>query len=227
MSEKLIQLLIVAPNQMSCDLLSESFRRKGIANVVGTAVSIDEAMSCAATFNPNVAVVHRELGDGNKGGLSLAEKLFFSERPVRCLVLAETWPKEDVLAAFQSGARGIMSPSDSGLNMLHRAVQRIAEGQIWANSEQVGYLVDSLSRRRRTTVLPSNLALLLSTREQEVVGMLAEGFSNKEIASKLQLSEHTVKNHLFRIFEKMGVSSRTQALIHLVGRAPVFEGEHK
>src|SRR5258708_34209699 len=85
---------------------------------------------------------------------------------------------------------------------------------MWDSSEQVAYLVSSVSRPKSTDVTDSKGRPLLTAREQQVLHLLADGLSNYELATVLRLSEHTVKNHLFRIYDKLGVSNRMEAALY-------------
>jgi DNA-binding NarL/FixJ family response regulator len=87
-------------------------------------------------------------------------------------------------------------------------------GQTWATSEQVLYLIEALSTQPAApeAVLPS--ARMLSPREEEIARLAAHGLSNRQISERLDLSEHTVKNYMFRVFEKLGVSTRVELTLY-------------
>jgi DNA-binding CsgD family transcriptional regulator len=91
-------------------------------------------------------------------------------------------------------------------------------GQIWANASQLDLLIRSLSLPRSLKVTNVLGDSLLSNREEQVLHLLADGLSNRELAAALKLSEHTVKNHLFRIFDKLGVSSRMEAVLYAMSQ---------
>ena len=100
---------------------------------------------------------------------------------------------------------------------LCKCIAAVNEGQIWADSSELLYLLDALSGA------PSYAGGLerlnaLSYRERDVVRCLAEGLSNREIATRLNISQHTVKNYMFRIFERVGVSSRLELLFFVMSR---------
>ena len=154
-----------------------------------------------------------------RGGLVAIQQLARFHPETRSLLLADSLERDDVVKAFQSGARGIMAYPESDFEMLAKAVRQIDTGQIWANSLQLQYLVETLSQIKRAPVVTAEAEAMLSKREQEVLMLLAEGYSNKEIAASLRVSEHTVKNHLFRMFEKLGVSSRMEAVLAAFGSA--------
>jgi DNA-binding CsgD family transcriptional regulator len=86
---------------------------------------------------------------------------------------------------------------------------------VWASSAQMRYLLEAFREAEPIQVLDSRGEEILSKREQDVVRCVAEGLSNREIASRLKLTEHTVKNYLFRIFDKLGVSSRVEVVLYV------------
>jgi DNA-binding NarL/FixJ family response regulator len=97
----------------------------------------------------------------------------------------------------------------------------VHEGQVWASSTELQFvleaLVDPLPIETRN--LPSSRPL--SKREEEIAHMVAEGFSNRQISERLDLSEHTIKNYLFRVFEKLGVSTRVELTLYALKRGKV------
>jgi len=130
---------------------------------------------------------------------------------MRAVVLLDSSKREVVIEAFRAGARGLFTRHES-LETLSKCVRRVYEGQIWANTEQVGFAIEALAGSPTIRAVGAHGMELLSRRELEVVRCLAEGLSNREIAKRLGLSQHTIKNYLFRVFDKLGVSSRLELL---------------
>lgn len=93
------------------------------------------------------------------------------------------------------------------------------QGQIWANSQQLSFAVEALAASPTFRAVDAHELNLLSKRELEVVRCLAEGLTNREIAERLSLSQHTIKNYLFRVFDKLGVSSRLELLFMTLSQA--------
>jgi len=106
--------------------------------------------------------------------------------------------------------------AQSSFKLLRRCVEQVHAGQIWANSSELAEVVEALSRLAPVRVVNADGMRLLTKREEEVVHLVAEGLQNREIATKLKLSEHTVKNYLFHIFDKLGVSSRVELVLYEV-----------
>jgi DNA-binding CsgD family transcriptional regulator len=95
----------------------------------------------------------------------------------------------------------------------------VHQGQIWASSRELAFAVEALAAAPAVRAVDANGFDLLSKRELEVVQCLAEGLTNREIAERLGLSQHTIKNYLFRVFDKLGVSSRIELLFMTLSQA--------
>ena len=130
-----------------------------------------------------------------------------------------------MVSAFRSGVRGIFCISDSNLRLLCKGLLRVADGQIWANTEQLNYIVELISEVPSLRVLNSIGDNLLTPREEQVVALVAEGLGNRHIARGLNLSENTVKKYLFRIFEKLGISSRVELVLYAVNNGDPRQAE--
>jgi DNA-binding NarL/FixJ family response regulator len=141
------------------------------------------------------------------------------------VLLVDSADRELVTSAFRSGARGIFAITDSNLRLLCKCLQRVANGQIWANTEQLNYLMELVSEVPSLRVLSSSGNSLLTPREEQVVALVAEGLSNRLIAIELNLSEHTIKKYLFRIFEKLGVSTRVELVLYAVNNGDPRQAE--
>jgi two-component system, NarL family, nitrate/nitrite response regulator NarL len=109
-------------------------------------------------------------------------------------------------------------------------VEHVREGCIWAGREESSFLLNAFMSMPAAIELTEENASILTTRESQVVRHAATGKTNRVIASEMGLSEHTVKNYLFKAFEKLGVSSRVELLFYLTTcgqslRKPVLDAE--
>ncbi len=136
-----------------------------------------------------------------------------SNASVRCIMLLEECTREQVVDVFSAGAMGVCSRNES-CEVLCKCIDRVFHGQIWANSQQLHYILETLWTGNRVRLTDARGQALLTRREEEIVYLVAEGLRNREIAEQLKLSEHTIRNYLFRIFEKLGISSRSELILY-------------
>jgi DNA-binding CsgD family transcriptional regulator len=135
---------------------------------------------------------------------------------VKSVILLDSHQRNMVVDAFRVGARGVFSLSQSGFKALCRCVEQVHAGQIWANSTELSEVTEAFFQLAPIRVVNADGLRLLTKREEDVVRFLSEGLQNRDIAKELKLSEHTVKNYLFHIFDKLGVSSRVELVLYAV-----------
>ncbi|MFZ0420442.1 MAG: LuxR C-terminal-related transcriptional regulator [Candidatus Sulfotelmatobacter sp.] len=166
-------------------------------------------------------VISANLDEQPSRGLEVLRELRAANLRVRAVVLMDSLKDEVILNAFRAGARGIFDKSQP-VDVLCKCVRCVYQGQVWASSRQMSIAVEALASAPTVRAVNARGLSLLSKRELQVVRCLAEGLSNREIAGQLKLSQHTVKNHLFRVFDKLGVSSRIELLFMTLSQtAPV------
>jgi len=132
-------------------------------------------------------------------------------------MLLDDWTPELVVDAFRAGARGVFHRADN-FQHLCRCLSVVHEGQIWAGTSALKYVIDALERVAPMRVVDAKGSELLTKREQQVVSHVVDGLNNREISEQLHLSEHTVKNHLFHVFEKLGISTRVELVLYIVNQ---------
>jgi len=141
------------------------------------------------------------------------------------VMLLDKDERELVVEILRKGARGIFCRTGS-FKDLRKCIERVRDGQIWANNTQVQYIVEALVQAPASRVIRGKLAIPLSKREKEVARLVAAGLSNRGVSEKLGLSEHTVKNYLFGIFEKLGISTRIELVLYILNQAKPPETEN-
>jgi len=210
-SAKSIRVLVADSTPLTAHLIADALRRdRGltVSDANGSSV-LKEALA----LQPDIVIVSENL-EGTAGqGLAVLKQLRTTVPKARTIVLLDRSDRDSVVAAFRGGARGVFSRDDS-LKMLGKCVHRVYEGQLWVSSAQFQFILEVLSDAPATHLVDKAGANLLSKREEDVVRRLAEGLTNSEIAQELEISEKTVKNYLFRIFNKLGVSSRVEVVIY-------------
>jgi two-component system, NarL family, nitrate/nitrite response regulator NarL len=205
-----IRVLVADDTLVHTQLLGEALRREQHFDVT-IASSSQDVVQAFNRHSIDVAVISVNLDDQVLHGCILLRQLRSVDPRIRSVFLLDSSKQEIVLQAFRAGARGLFSRHES-IETLAKCIRSVHEGQIWANSQQMCYAVEALAALPEVRALDANGLSLLSKRELEVVRCLAEGLTNREIAERLALSQHTVKNYLFRVFEKTGVSNRLELL---------------
>ncbi|MGB7492777.1 MAG: response regulator transcription factor [Candidatus Acidiferrum sp.] len=117
--------------------------------------------------------------------------------------------------AFRGGARGIFC-RDSSFENLTKCIRQVHEGHAFVSPLELDFLLDLVISTRPLKVQPSRGMARLTSRERDVVHLVADGMRNQDIADKLELSEHTVRNYLLRIYDKLGISSRVELVLYAV-----------
>jgi DNA-binding NarL/FixJ family response regulator len=148
--------------------------------------------------------------------LSLLRWLHVSYPAVATVLLVEACDRELVVNAFRAGAKGIFQFDHDPFRLLCKCVSSVSCGQIWINSQQLHYVLDALSEVPTLRVLNTKGKPLLTPREEQVVALVADGLSNREVAGELGLSEHTIKKYLLRIFDKLGISTRVELVLYAI-----------
>jgi DNA-binding NarL/FixJ family response regulator len=117
-----------------------------------------------------------------------------------------------VIEAFWSGADGVFC-RNSPFDLLCKSLDAISQGEIWANAVELRYVLEEFMKGPKPLKVEPSVERRMTKRERDVVRLAVEGLSNRGIARELGLTEHTVKNYLFRIFDKLGVSNRVELVL--------------
>jgi DNA-binding NarL/FixJ family response regulator len=214
-----ISIVLADSNLLACRLLAEALGKHPGFVVVATAVTSSELLSALHKCQPRVALIGANLQEGPLSGFARLAQLREEFPSLSWIMLLDRTDPDLVVEAFRAGARGVFSRSDSDVSLLCKCISRVTEGQVWADSAQLHYLLEAFAGRIEQPDAPQERGLsLLTAREETVVRLVAEGMGNREIAAQLNLSEHTVKNHLFRIFDKLGMSNRVELVLYAVAR---------
>jgi two-component system nitrate/nitrite response regulator NarL len=213
----LIHVVVLDSTRMGTQLLCKSLSRERKFKVVPASSDPHNTDNLALRANPDVLIISSTVGGQPGKGYEIARQIQTANPKLRMLALLDESNRERVLEAFRAGARGVFSRNDS-LKPLAKCVLSVYRGQVWANNEQLEYLLEALSEPVPMRLVDAKGAPLLTTREQGVVRCVTEGLTNREIADRLQLSEHTVKNYISHIFEKLGISSRVELFLYVLAQ---------
>jgi len=208
---KTINVLVADSTSLTGNLITDALRRDRQLSVAN--VTHDSVVSVASKSVPHVIVLSEAMERTPGRGFEVLSEIRAQMPETRVVMLLDSAQREMVVESFRRGARGVFCRSDS-LSMLIRCVHRIYEGQLWISGYQLEYLLETLDSAPATRLVNSQGAALLSKREEDVTRCLAAGRTNREIARDLNISPNTVKNYLFRIFNKLGVSSRIEVVLY-------------
>jgi two-component system, NarL family, nitrate/nitrite response regulator NarL len=206
-----IRVLVADDTRIHTQLLADALRRDLQLEVISAPSPSGDLVAAVKLHRVNVVVLSSNLDEAPLRGFELLRELRASNPDIFAIMLLDSSKRETVLQAFRAGARGIFSRHDS-VETLSKCIRAVYEGQIWANSQELSFAVEALATSPVVRAVDANGLSLLSKREMDVVRSLAEGLTNREIAVRLGLSQHTIKNYLFRVYDKLGVSSRLELL---------------
>jgi DNA-binding NarL/FixJ family response regulator len=178
-----------------------------LIQVVGEARDGVEALEMARSLNPDVLLL--DLAMPNVAGMDALREMTSGGLNTRTIVLTGLIDKRQVLEALQLGARGVVL-KDAVVEHLSACIHAVMQGQYWLEGRPVQNLVQVLRDLATQTTPPPRKTFGLTTREMEVVTLITEGCTNKDIAKSFGISEETVKRHLTNIFNKLGVGNRLE-----------------
>jgi DNA-binding NarL/FixJ family response regulator len=213
-----ITLAIADANLMTGRLLADQFKRHAGFAIVSCDNNRASFLKSVEQTKCAVALIGADLQDGPLSGLAALRDLHQADSDLRSILMYDRSTPELVVEGLRAGARGFFPRSTSEFADLRKCVRRVCEGQIWIGNAELEYVFAALTHARPLRVLNSDGLSLLSPREEDVMRLVAEGLGNREIAKLLALSEHTVKNYLFRIFDKLGISTRVELVLYAVSQ---------
>lgn len=211
-----IKITVCESTSIASELLRAALSRTSNFQIAGC-ITDSRQWRDALLGSPDILLISSRLEDGPLAGFQVLRAARQSQPATHCVMLLDDWGPELVVDAFRSGAVGVFHRGDS-FDHLCRCLAVVNEGQIWASTSALKYLISALERVSPARVTNAKGDELLTKRELEVVSLVADGMSNRDISACLKLSEHTVKNHLFHIFEKLGISSRVELVLYMVSQ---------
>ncbi|MFE5586063.1 response regulator [Kitasatospora sp. NPDC056531] len=176
--------------------------------VIGEAATVEQALARVPALRPDVAILDMRLPDGD--GVTVCRELRSRMPGLVCLILTSFDDEEALLDAIMAGAAGYVLKQISGTDLVP-AVRTVASGQSMLDP---GAATRLMARLRGDAVTEQSSDLpQLTEREREVLALVGEGLTNRQIGQRLYLAEKTVKNHISRLLAKLGVERRVQAAL--------------
>ncbi|MFZ0283774.1 MAG: response regulator transcription factor [Terriglobales bacterium] len=226
-------MLVADSASMSCYLLADALERSTIYSA-SAAATAKKVLQLLEKDQFQVVLLAGAFFSDPIESIRFVDALRSAYPDVAVVVLLDALDRNLVVEAFRSGARGVFSRADS-FEALCKCIRCVHEGQVWASSTGLRFVLEALVEHGPLVTRAAGKRPL-SKREEEITVLVAEGYSNREISERLALSEHTIKNYLFRVFEKLGVTTRvgltlyalkqgkaTRASLGSVKRPPISE----
>jgi DNA-binding NarL/FixJ family response regulator len=202
-----IRVLVVDDHPLFRDGVVAALLTAQDVEVVGEAGDVASAVSSAAELRPDLVLMDLQLPDGS--GVDATRAITQAQPSVRVLVMTMSDDDEAVVAAMRAGARGYVIKGTGRDEVLHAVRTVSAGGAVFspAVADRLGGLFASLAAVPGKVAFPS-----LTTREQEVLDLVARGYDNRRIARELFLSDKTVRNHVSNVLTKLEVDDRAEAV---------------
>jgi DNA-binding NarL/FixJ family response regulator len=205
-----IRVLVVDDQRIVREGLALLLRTTPGIEPVGAAENGRHALDLVRELEPDVVLMDLRMPELD--GVEATKSIRTAHPAVQVIVLTTYSDDESVFAALRAGARGYLT-KDAEADELARAIRRVHEGKAMLDSDVQARLLDRLDAPPSPPPgAPAGAQGELTNREVEVLGLIAAGLSNAEIARRLVLSEATVKTHINRLFAKTGVRDRAQAV---------------
>ncbi|MFF4403158.1 response regulator [Streptomyces sp. NPDC001262] len=179
-------------------------------SVVGDAGTIEQALTRGPALRPDVAVLDVRLPDGD--GISVCRELRSRMPELACLMLTSFDDDDALMDAVMAGAAGYVLKQIKGADLV-AAIRTVASGQSMLDPATTARLMSSLRGEEPGSSPEDERLAGLSPRERDILGLIGQGLTNRQIGQQLFLSEKTVKNHISRLLAKLGVERRIQAAV--------------
>ena len=203
-----MRILIVDDHPLTRDALGALLEQNGFT-VAGQASEGDEAIELARGLRPDIVLL--DLSMPGLDGLTALPRLRDAAPETEVVVLTASGTEENLLAAIRGGAAGYLLKTEPPERIVE-FLRGVADGEAALSGAVARRLLEQVRDGRRNSGVPDAIAGALSAREVEVLLLLDEHLGTDEIASRLFISEHTVRSHVKSLLRKLGVSSRREAL---------------
>jgi DNA-binding NarL/FixJ family response regulator len=212
-----IRVLIADDKSLFRDGLSNLVSAQDDLHVAGTVDNATNANEQIRQIKPDIVLL------GWTASSPASQRIFAAiqegKLPARVIMMISDDGKEDLVEAIRMGCSGIV-PKNTSTELLLKSIRKVHAGEIWLDRLSTADVIRRLSKKGSGNVAARQglreQGAALSTREREIVGLIAQGFKNKDMAERLFISEQTVKNHLHNIFDKLGVSDRLELALYAI-----------
>jgi len=210
-----VTLVAADPHPLSLLGLAQLLKSEPDLTLLDVCTNAAETMQAVRQHQPDLLVIDINLPD--RGGLELVSELKHSSLEVKIVIFTTAMDEEQTIDALRFGVKGVML-KNMPAHLLVQCLQKVAAGGLWMEKESIGHAFEKMLHREAGM---RRLATILTPRETEVMGCVATGLSNQQIAEKLIVSEGTVKIHVHNIYRKLGINNRVDLTLYAQKRGLV------
>jgi two-component system, NarL family, nitrate/nitrite response regulator NarL len=212
-----VRIMIADDHPIVRDGLKKLLQLESDFEIVAEAGDGSEVLEKVTQTDPDILLL--DLRMPNLDGLAALQALQQTNRRTRVIVLTASEDKNEFVQAMKLGCSGIVL-KHTAPELIVKSIRKVSSGEIWLDSHTTAVVMQQFSTGLATNrgASPGRERNPLSTREREIVSLVAQGYKNKEMAEKMFISEQTVKNHLHNIFDKLGVSDRLELALYAIHR---------
>jgi DNA-binding NarL/FixJ family response regulator len=208
-----IRVFVAESSRMAGDLIESTLRRsRQKFEVHSFGIGSPDIYRELEKCKPDVTLLSSSLQDGPLTGFRVLFQLRRAASKIPIVMLLDSDDRDLVVDAFRGGAKGVFSRQNP-FHALPKCIRVVHSGQYWISNGQLQFLLELVSRLSPVQAVKPGGMERLTKREWEATKLVAEGLRNEDIAVKLRISEHTVRNYLGHIFEKLGLSSRVELVL--------------
>ena len=223
-AKKTVRIAIADDHPIVRDGLKSLLQLENDFEIIGEAGDGRQVLDLVSQTDPDILLL--DLRMPNLDGLATLQALQHANRRTRVIVLTASEDKNEFVVAMKLGCSGIVLKHTEP-DLIIKSIRKVHSGEIWLDSHTTAAVMQQFS----TALDPARASGAggrdrnpLSTREREIVSLVAQGYKNKEMAEKMFISEQTVKNHLHNIFDKLGVSDRLELALYAIHRGLHLNG---
>jgi two-component system nitrate/nitrite response regulator NarL len=204
-----VRVLVVAEVRLYREALAASLQEQSTLDVIGVASTIDDVLAAVAASAPDVIVVDVAM----RNSLTMVRTIRERVPTSRVIAFAIEEVDHEILLYAEAGVVGYVS-SECTLDDLVTTIECAARGELRCSPKTAAVLLRRVASASRMEAVESAVSVL-TMREREIIGLIEQGLSNKEIAARLCIEVATVKNHVHNILEKLKVSTRGEAVARI------------
>ena len=218
-----VSVFLADADRMSCELMATALERSSYRlELAGYATDSIGIRTWLRENEVDVVIISADLKEGPTAAFNLTREIRSSHSKTNVIIMLESIDRVRVIEAFRAGADGIFT-RDKSFDLLCKCIQVVRQGQIWADNNALRFLVDDFIRSKPAETISPKRSNFLTKREEDVVQLVADGRTNRDISQQLNLSENTIRNYLFRIFNKVGTSNRLELALYSVNRSSILK----